>query len=159
MKIDQIAQLRKSNQAEQALQMALDWYKSRPDDPEASYQVACTYDFLGSESEAVPFYERALENGIKGESRRGAFLGLGSTYRCLGEYERSKEVLDRAIEEFPDDRSLKIFSALTLYNLGQQDKCVEAILTQLLDTTSDALIKSYDRALRFYSDKLEQTWK
>jgi len=132
---------------------------TQPADAEASYQLARQYDSEGKESEAAPFYELALESGLKGENRRGAYLGLGSTYRALGEYVRSKEIFDRALKEFPDDRSLKVFRALTLYNLGQRDKCVEELLLQLLDTTANDQIKRYDRALRFYADKLDQTWK
>ena len=47
---------------------------------------------------------------------------------------------------------------ITLYNLGKAEESVSQLLIQLIDTTSDASIKSYDRALRFYSDKLNETW-
>lgn len=128
-----------------------------PNNPDVHYQLAWTYDAQGKEPEAVPHYEAALANGLI-EGREGAYLGLGSTYRCLGQYQKSAEVFDRAIKEFPDNRALKVFHALTLYNLGQPDKSVERLLTQLLETTSDPAIKSYSRALAFYADKLDQTW-
>jgi len=116
-------------------------------------------DFMGKESEAAPFYETAISNGLSGEELRGAFLGLGSTYRCLGEYQKSLGTFDKAIKEFPSDRSLKTFRALILYNLGKFSSSVEELLTQLIDTTSDENIKAYEKALRFYSDKLDQTWE
>ena len=103
-------------------------------------------------------YEKAISNGLI-EDRSGAILGLGSTYRCLGEYEKSLVTLDQGIQEFPENRVLKVFRALTLYNLGKSEESVNQLLIQLIDTTSDASIKSYDKALRFYSDKLNQTWK
>lgn len=131
--------------------------QSHPDDPDVNYQIAWTYDSMGKESEAVPYYERAIANGLV-EDRSGAILGLGSTYRCLGLYERSLEVLDHGIEEFPDDRAMKVFRALTLYNLGRSEESVGQLLIQLIDTTADHSIITYERALRFYSDKLNQTW-
>ncbi len=158
-KIDEAVQLRKNNNPEKALALLLALYKTAPDDAEINYQIAWTHDCMGQERQAATFYEEALASGLKGDSRRGAFLGLGSTYRCLGVYEKSKDVFDRAVQEFPDDRVFKTFRALTLYNLGQKDKCVEDLLIQLLDTTTDAGIKAYDGALRFYADKLDQTWQ
>jgi hypothetical protein len=48
---------------------------------------------------------------------------------------------------------------LTLFNLGKNEESVGQLLIQLLDTTTDASIKSYDKALRFYSDKLREVWR
>jgi tetratricopeptide (TPR) repeat protein len=152
-------QLRKDGKADQAIIILTELLKASPNDPTINYQVAWTCDSMGKESEAVPFYEKAISNGLSGEDRRGAMLGLGSTYRSLGEYEKSLKVFDQAISEFPEDRALKVFRSLTLYNLGNFEESVSQILIQLLDTTSDASIKSYERALRFYSDKLGDTWK
>jgi tetratricopeptide (TPR) repeat protein len=113
--------------------------------------MAWTCDFLGKESDAVPYYEKAIANGLAGEDRKGAMLGLGSTYRCLGEYLSSLKIFDEAINEFADDLSLKVFRALTLHKLGQSEKSIEQLLILLLNTTGDQSIKSYDKALRFFS--------
>lgn len=101
---------------------------------------------------------KAIRNDLV-EDRAGAILGPGSTYRCLGEYEKSLKVFDKAISEFPDNRILRVFRSSTLYNLGRAEESVRQLLVHLLDTTSDDNIKSYDRALRFYSDKLNETWR
>lgn len=81
-------QLRKDNKPDQALTLLAELLKSNPDDPNVNYQMAWTCDFMGKESEAVPFYEKAISNGLSGEDRKGAMLGLGSTYRCFGPYRR-----------------------------------------------------------------------
>jgi tetratricopeptide (TPR) repeat protein len=151
-------ELRKQNKSEEALKILATLLKESPYDPELNYQMAWTCDSLGKESEAVPFYETALANGLQND-RRGALLGLGSTYRCLGHYQKSLKVFDQAVAEFPDDRALRVFRALTLYNLGKYDHSISDLLVHLLDTTTDNSIKSYDRALRYYADKLDQTWK
>lgn len=152
------AELRRNNRPEDAKALLQSLLHDFPNDPDINYQMAWTHDFMGLESEAVVYYERALANGLVTD-RAGAMLGLGSTYRCLGDYEKSLRVFDQAIGEFPDNRSFKVFRALTLFNLGRHEESVGSLLLQLLDTTSDASIKSYDRALRFYHDKLTQTWR
>lgn len=86
-------------------------------------------------------------------------FGLGSTYRCLGEYEKSLKIFDQVVKEFEDDRFFRVFKALTLYNLGRFEDSVSELLVQLLNTTNDQSIKIYEKALRFYSDKLNETWK
>ncbi len=157
-KLEEAIRLRTGNQHKAALRILDELLRANPDDPEVNYQMAWTCDSLGKESEAVPFYERAIANGLS-EGRSGAYLGLGSTYRALGEYEKSLKVFDAAIREFPHDRALKVFRSLTLYNLGKPSDSVGELLVQLLDTTSDDSIKKYENALRFYSDKLDETWK
>lgn len=157
-KLAEAIELRKSNKPEEAMAILKALLQSHPNDPDINYQMAWTCDSVGKESEAAPYYEKAISSGLI-EDRCGAMLGLGSTYRCLGEYEKSLRVFDQAVTEFPQDRSLKVFRALTLYNLGKNEQSVSQLLLQLLDTTGDTSIKSYDKALRFYSDKLNETWK
>ena len=152
-------QLRKENKPDQAMLLLQELLNSNPDDPNINYQMAWTCDFIGKESEAVPFYKKAIDKGLSGEDRKGAILGLGSTYRCLGEYEKSLKIFDQAVVEFADDRSLKVFRALTLFNLGKYEDSVGELLLQLLDATNDQSIKLYDKALRFYSNKLNEAWK
>ncbi|TCP68322.1 tetratricopeptide repeat protein [Baia soyae] len=54
------------------------------------YVSAWSHDVLCLESEAIPYYERAIELGLsKEDDLEGALLGLGSTYRVLGQYEKS----------------------------------------------------------------------
>ncbi len=156
--IEQAVLLRQENKPQQALEILHSLLESEPDNPLVHYQTAWTHDSMGQESDAIGHYEKAVALGLSGEPLRGALLGMGSTYRCLGQYERSLEVLNKAVDEFPDDRALQAFRALTLYNLGRCQASVSALLLMLLDTTDDPQLKAYERALRFYADKLDQTW-
>lgn len=157
--IEDAVSLRNKGKPNEALMILNDLLALDPMNPILNYQIAWTNDFMGNESEAIPFYEQSIEYGLNGDMLKGAYIGLGSTYRCLGEYKKSLEIFNRAILDFPHERVLKVFKSLTLYNLGQFSESVESLLIQLLDTCNDQGIKSYDRALRFYSDKLNQTWK
>lgn len=157
-KVEQAVKLRNEKRHEEALALLKALLAEAPNDPVLNYQAAWTCDSWGKEGDAIPFYEAALKHGLAGEDRSSAYLGLGSTYRCLGKYDRSLAVLSAGIAEFPEYRALRTFRALTLYNLGMRAQAVGSLLTQLIETTSDPSIKAYSRALAFYSDKLDQTW-
>jgi tetratricopeptide (TPR) repeat protein len=128
-----------------------------PTDAVVQYQAAWAHDALGLESEAVPFYERALELGLDGEDRSGALLGLGSTYRALGRYDDAERTLRTGRDE-TGAGSFDVFLALTLHNLGRDSEAIELLLRTLAATSTDASIQRYRRAIEFYADKLDQTW-
>lgn len=93
---------------------------SRPNDPLVYYHIAWTHDRLGLERDAAPAYETALALGLDGEELKSCFLGLGSTYRTMGDYENSKRIFEIAIRSYPGYRAFKPFYAMTLFNLGHQ---------------------------------------
>jgi hypothetical protein len=47
---------------------------------------------------------------------------------------------------------------MAYYNTGEYSKAMELLLNSLDDTSSHEGILRYQRAIRFYSDKLDQTW-
>jgi hypothetical protein len=47
---------------------------------------------------------------------------------------------------------------MSYYNIGEPAKAMELLLNSLADTSSAEGILRYQRAIRFYSDKLDQTW-
>lgn len=129
-----------------------------PDDPELNYHCAVAHDRLGMEAEAVPYYLKAIAGGLPHPLLRSAYLGLGSTYRALGEYERSLEVLDDALADFPDAEELVVFRGMTLYNLGRAHEGMSALLGVLARTSADPGVTRYRRAIEFYADHLDETW-
>lgn len=97
--------------------------------------------------------EKAIANGLEGEDLERVLLGLGSTYRCVGEYEKSYRTLKTGTEKFPENRGMEIFLALTMYNLNKHPEAMEIVIRNLVETTSDDSIKCYGKALTFYSVK------
>ncbi|MEK3746638.1 tetratricopeptide repeat protein [Paenibacillus sp. FSL E2-8871] len=138
--------------------MLLELYEQNSNDAELLYQLAWTHDVLGLEREAVPYYEKSLTLGLSSEQRVGALLGLGSTYRTLGEYENSKAILEQAIQEYPENKEFPVFLAMTLHNLGDHSLAMGMLLKLLAETSADEGIRSYSKAISYYSDKLEQVW-
>jgi tetratricopeptide (TPR) repeat protein len=150
---------------EEARTLLLDLAAAYPDEAEITYQAAIVHDNLGLERESIPFYIRTLEQGLSGSDtatklmkRERAFLGLGSTYRVLGEYQKAEETLRRGLEEFPQSRALQVFLAVALYNTQKHKEAMELVLTNLLETTSDEALQYYKRGLLFYVAHLDETW-
>ena len=80
---------------EEARTLLLDLAAAYPDDAEITLQTTAVHNNLGCERESIPFYVRALEQGLSGPDREGALLGLGSTYRGLEEYQHAVHCLTR----------------------------------------------------------------
>ena len=157
-KLASAIQLRESEKHEEARRLFLALHSEFPDDPHVNYQCAWIHDLLGLEREAIPFYEKAVETGISGDDLKSALLGIGSTYRCIGEYQKSIDTFQQALSLFPDSHEFNVFLAMAYYNIGEYAKAMELLLNSLADTSSDEGILRYQRAIRFYSDKLDQTW-
>ncbi|RSS58570.1 tetratricopeptide repeat protein [Streptomyces sp. WAC01280] len=168
--------LREGGRKEEAREALVALAARYPDDAEIAYQTAWAHDVLGLETEAVPYYERALAEtgtgtetetgtesgtgtatGLTPEDRRGALLGLGSTYRVLGRYEDSVTLLTGAAKEFPEDGALRTFLAMALYNTGQHHESVRTLLRLLAATSEDPSVRAYKRAIEHYAEDLDAT--
>ncbi|RDW20501.1 tetratricopeptide repeat protein [Oceanobacillus chungangensis] len=151
--------LRKDGKHNESNKLLIELVKQYPENGRVNYQCAWSFDLLGEEKKAVPYYEKAINLGLSSGELEGAFLGLGSTYRTLGEYEKSKSIFIKGIESFPNNRALQTFYSITLYNLNEHHKAMELLLTCLIETTKDDNIQSYKKAINFYKDKLDETWE
>ena len=159
IEIDKAIEMRKTGKQKESNELLIKLVDEYPDDAFINYQCAWSFDVLGLESKAVPFYEKAIELGLSGKDLEGAIIGLGSTYRTLGEYEKSKEVFQKGIDSFPNNEAIKVFYAMTLYNLQEHGRAMELLLNSLISTTKNKEILDYQKAIGFYSDILDQTWK
>lgn len=157
-KLDSAISLRESQKHEEARQRLLELHSEFPDDPQVNYQCAWIHDLLGLERDAIPFYEKAIQMGLSGADLKSALLGMGSTYRCIGEYQKSIDTFRQARTLFPDSHEFNVFLGMAYYNIGEYAKAMELLLNSLADTSRDQGILRYQRAIRFYSDKLDQTW-
>lgn len=153
--------LREQGRREEARDRLVELAARRPDDAEVAYQTAWAHDVLGLEAEAVPHYERALRptgpTGLSEEDRRGALLGLGSTFRILGRYEEAVTTLRAGVEEFPDDGALRTFLAMALYNTGDHHESARLLLRLVAATSVDPSVRQYAPAIESYADDLDAT--
>ncbi|WP_078380788.1 tetratricopeptide repeat protein [Sutcliffiella halmapala] len=157
--IERAIKLRKEGKHQESNNLFLRLVMEYPEDAMINYQCAWSFDLLGEELEAVPYYEKAIDLGLTGKELEGAYLGLGSTYRTLGEYEKSQKVFLAGIELFPTNRALRVFYSMTLYNLKEHSSAMETLLKSLIETTTDKNILDYEKAIHFYSNKLDDVWR
>ncbi|QCX80900.1 Tetratrico peptide repeat protein [Streptomyces sp. YIM 121038] len=154
----QAVRLRESGRREEARALLLPLSESHPDDAEVAYQTAWVHDTLGLEAEALPHYLRAIQRpGLSDEDRRGALLGLGSTYRVLGKYPEAVAVLRDAVAEYPDDGALRTFLAMALYNTGRHHDAMALLLNLIATTSRDPEIAGYRPAIEYYAKDLDAT--
>jgi tetratricopeptide (TPR) repeat protein len=143
---------------EEARTLLLDLVAAYPDDAEINYQTGVAHDNSGLGREAITFYVRALEHGLSGPDLERCLLGLGSTYRALGYYQKAEETLRRGVREFPHHRGLQVFLAMALYNTQSYKEAMELLLTNLMETTSDEKLQYFKRGISYYAQHLDETW-
>lgn len=158
-RLAEAVRLRESGSTEQALEILVDLHRERPDDARVNLQSAWANDKLGREREAVSFYERAIALGLEGAELRDALLGLGSTYRALGDYDKALLTLDRAVATFPDQAGLVVFRAMALYNSHRYKEACETLLRVVSETTASKDIAVYREAIDLYAADLDRTWQ
>ena len=163
-RLAKVVQLREEGRAKQdqtilkeARTLLLELVAAYPDDAEITYQSGVVHDNLGLGPQAVPFYTRAIAQGLAGPDLERCLLGLGSTYRALGKYRQAETTLRRGVTEFPDNRALQVFLAIALYNTQQYREAMELALTNLLETTSDEKLQYFKRGLSYYALHLDET--
>jgi tetratricopeptide (TPR) repeat protein len=158
-RLSEAVRLRLAGDLPKACAVLLGLVAEYPADPVVNYQCAWIHDRLGLEREAVRYYEKALDSGLKGDDRAGAYLGLGSTLRGLGQYPKALAVLDSGVKEFPDHRPLRVFRAMALYNGKRGKESVSELLKILAETTADSEILAFKRAILFYAEDLDRVWE
>ncbi|EMH1202090.1 tetratricopeptide repeat protein [Serratia marcescens] len=149
-----LSQLKTQGRYQEAIALAQRQLAAEPEAAMLHFQLACLYDVQGLEQQAIPCYLAALARDLPSAQRREAWLGLGSTYRALGEYPASLRAFDDGLTEFPQANELMLFRAMALYNLGENKRAVADLLLLLADTSSDPDIRGYQRAIRHYAADL-----
>lgn len=157
-KLMEAIQHRAAGRFDEARKLLAELYAANPGNPEVNYHCAWLHDAMGEERAAVPYYERAIALGLPDADLRGAMLGLGSTYRCLGEYEKAVETLRRGLARFPEGWEFRVFLAMALYNTGHHAEAMEHLLRTVAETSSDEFVRRFQRAILFYADRLDETW-
>ncbi|MEG0007822.1 MAG: tetratricopeptide repeat protein [Aeromonas sp.] len=154
----QLEALKAEGRIEEARQHGLLQLVEHPQHAELHYEVAGLHDSLGRETQAIPLYQKAIALGLSEASLRGAWLGLGSSYRSTGQYTEALAAFDQALTRFPDANEFRVFRAMTCYNLGHHKEGMEQLLAVLAETTADPALVTYRRAMALYAEDLDRRW-
>lgn len=154
----QLETLRAEGRIEEARQHGLLQLIEHPQHAELHYEVACLHDTLGRETQAIPLYQKAIALGLSEVSLRGAWLGLGSSYRSTGQYTEALAAFEQGLARFPDATEFRVFRAMACYNLGHHKEGMESLLAVLAVTTTVPDLTPYRRAIALYAEDLDRRW-
>ena len=157
--INKAKALRREDRLEESQELLLALQQEYPLDPLVLFEVGGSYDVMGLEPEAIPYYEQAVQQGLEGSDLQECLVCLGSSYRVVGESQEAVDILEDAIEQFPDNNSSKAFLALAYYSNDQVEESVRTLLELLLETTKDENILAYADPLDYYKDNLDEVWE
>jgi tetratricopeptide (TPR) repeat protein len=157
--INKAKALRREDRLEESQELLLALQQEYPLDPLVLFEVGGSYDVMGLEPEAIPYYEQAVQQGLEGSDLQECLVCLGSSYRVVGESQEAVDILEDAIEQFPDNNSSKAFLALAYYSNDQVEESVRTLLALLLETTNDENILAYADPLDYYKDNLDEVWE
>lgn len=122
------------------------------EDAAALFEAASVRDYLGRESEAEPFYRRALEIGLDEPRHPQAVIQLASTLRNLGRADEAVTILRGWIVRHPEhplSDSGRAFLALALISAGHDREAALVALRTLAPT-----LPQYAAAVAEYAEKL-----
>lgn len=153
-RVTEARSLRREDDLEESQALLLDLLEEYPHHPLVLFEVGGSYDVMGEEELAIPYYRNAITEGLSGDDRQECLVCLGSSLRVVGEAEEAVDVLRQAVEEYPDRPSARVFLALALQADGDVNEAVAALLDVILETTTDEDIKAFSGAIEYYRDEL-----
>ena len=156
--IQRAVQLRRQQQYDESnaiLKELVEWPEARG---KAYLQLAWNCDVQGFEQQAIPYYQQALQGQLTEQERFDALLGVASSLRTVGQYDKAHEYFQQGLKEYPQRAELLPFYAMNLYNLGCSKQAVELLLSTLIKNTDNKNIKSYRAAIELYAEDLDRTW-
>jgi len=86
--------------------------------PHDILEAAYAYDRAGKEKNAVPLYLAALQGDLTEAQRINVYFCLASSYRTIGRINAARNLLLKAIREFPQEPILKILLSIVDYDGG-----------------------------------------
>lgn len=154
--LEHALKLRSDGEEEQSRQLFIELVRQNHNNAELNFHCAQTHDGMGLEEEAVEYYERAIRIGLPDELLKDAYVCLGSSFKVIGEYQKSFDILSIGEEKFPNYEPIQVFKALTLYGMDRHSTALKTVLLSLLKTTNDKEIQKYSRALHYYAEVLDE---
>jgi len=157
-KLEEARRLRSEDELDASQAILLDLLEAHPDNATVLYEVGGSYDVLGQEREAIPYYEQAIDADLAGDDLQECLICLGSCNRVIGEFEESVDALETAVSQFPDNKSGHVFLALAYYANDQKQEAMRTLMEVLLETTENEDIQAYADVFEFYKENLDEVW-
>jgi tetratricopeptide (TPR) repeat protein len=111
-------------------------------------EIAFARDRAGRESEAIPFYRKAISSGgLTHAQQRDALICLGSSYSTVGQSGGAVRCLNRARKLFPEDPVIELFLALVLARSKSSMRAVRILGAALIRDSGHANLRKYRTVL------------
>ncbi|MBR7553720.1 tetratricopeptide repeat protein [Allobacillus sp. GCM10007491] len=124
--------------------------------PSILFEAGLLHKDLEMMSQAITYFNQALELDLSEDIRKNSLFHLGASYRAVGLYENAKEAFEIGMSEFPAANEFYIYFAMTLYNMDESDLAMEIVLSKLLETTKDENILKHKEEFSFYASRLDE---
>ncbi|UCG23450.1 MAG: tetratricopeptide repeat protein [Chloroflexota bacterium] len=157
--IERAKELRRDDKLEESQDLLLELLEEFPDDPVVLLEAGGSYDVMGLEPEAIPYYRQAIEQGLVGDALYECMICLGSSQRLVGDFDDAVEILEKANDQFPEGDGAQAFLALAYYSNDQYEEAVSLLLDLLVRTSNSAQLREYAGALDYYKDNLDELWE
>ena len=157
--IEKAKELRSDDKLEESQDLLFELLEAFPDDPEVLFETGGSYDVMGLEPEAIPYYRQAIEQGLEGDALYECMICLGSSQRLVGDFDEAVETLEEANEQFPNNDGAQAFLALAYYSNEQCGEAVSLLLDLVVRTSSSAELREYSGVLDYYKDNLDELWE
>ncbi|MFT9819862.1 tetratricopeptide repeat protein [Lysinibacillus sp. NPDC056185] len=155
--IHRALQLRSQGKLQESKEMFLTLLSNDPLNPSLHFQCARSFDILAEETKAMPFYEKAIELGLADDELEDAFIKLGCIYRTHERFVEAKKLYLEALSKFPKKEQMKIFYAMSLYNLGEHAEAMGFLISNIAYTTTDQDILTYYRTITYLGHRLDSS--
>jgi tetratricopeptide (TPR) repeat protein len=103
-----------------------------PNDVRAQIAAAYASQEAGQLEASIRYFEAAWTLGLPIDGRYQFYFAFGSALRDSNLLEESELVLRQAIQEFPDDKGLPVYLAMTLDKAGKSHDAVGELLELLV---------------------------
>ncbi len=157
--IEKAKELRREDSLEESQDLLLALLEEYPDDPVVLFEVGGSFDVMGLEPEAMPYYRQAIEHGLDGDALGECLICLGSSQRLVGEFQEAVDTLEDAVDQYPESEAAKAFLALAYYSNKQYDEAVSLLLDLVVRTTDDEELRLYAETLDYYKENLDEMWE
>lgn len=156
--LNRAKELRREDRLEESQELLFELLDELPEDAEVLFEVGGSFDVMGLEPEAIPYYRQAIDNGLEDEALTECMICLGSSQRLVGDNQDAVETLEDAAQAFPDSEGVKAFLALAYYSNGQYEESTSLLLDIIVRTTNDEELRAYGDTLDYFKDNLDERW-
>ena len=156
IKIDDLKESKQEADRKECILLLQDYLKTKPEDAQAWYDLAGSFDFIGEEKKAEPCYKKTYDLGIEKlpiEKQTGFYIGYGSTLRNNLKFTDSSQILKSAADAFSKYPAIDVFWAFTLHSEVKYKQASEQLF-KAVSKIEGKEFDGYEKTIQWYTENL-----